>query len=54
MTIEAWAKFNATFDSSATQDQTLIDDDGKTEYWWSEEDGKLNISLNTGGWSALK
>jgi len=53
ITIDAWVNFNADFDSSATQDQTLIDGGGKIEYWWEDSDGKLHLSLNTGGWLGL-
>ncbi len=54
ITIEAWVRFASTFDSTATQDQTLIDGGGKIEYWFDEGNGKLWFALNTGGWSNIQ
>lgn len=53
ITLEAWIRLTSTFDSSATQDQTLIDGGGAIEYWLDEGDGSIHFSLNTGGWLGL-
>jgi hypothetical protein len=51
LTIEAWVKFDADYNSSSIEEATLIAHEAKIEFRWVPVSGSLFFDLNTNGWS---